>query len=59
MYKRQCQTLRKVDASYREGELPELRDEDFAEVLDDACKMPEKAPAAEATAKTGEGERRG
>ncbi|MGE4533768.1 serine O-acetyltransferase [Halomonas sp.] len=56
---RMCQTLRKVDASYREGELPELRDEDFAEVLDDACKMPEKAPAAEATAKAGEGERRG
>ncbi|ERS91986.1 serine O-acetyltransferase [Halomonas sp. PBN3] len=56
---RMCQTLRKVDASYREGELPELRDEDFAEVLDDACKMPEKAPATEATAKAGEGERRG
>jgi len=40
-----CQTLRKVDASYRDGRLPELRDEDFADVLDDACAMPEKAPA--------------
>ncbi len=44
---RMCQTLRKVDASYRDGRLPELRDEDFADVLDDAdaCAMPEKAPA--------------
>ncbi|MBB3191405.1 serine O-acetyltransferase [Halomonas cerina] len=32
---RMCQTLRKVDASYRDGQLPELRDEDFAEILDD------------------------
>jgi len=45
---RMCQTLRKVDASYRDGRLPELRDEDFADVLDDAdpCAMPEKAPVA-------------
>ncbi len=45
---RMCQTLRKVDASYRDGRLPELRDEDFADILDDAdaCAMPEKAPAA-------------
>jgi serine O-acetyltransferase len=44
---RMCQTLRKVDASYRDGRLPELRDEDFADILDDAdaCAMPEKAPA--------------
>ncbi|MGM0638883.1 MAG: serine O-acetyltransferase [Pseudomonadota bacterium] len=43
---RMCQTLRKVDASYRDGRLPELRDEDFADILDDAdaCAMPEKAP---------------
>ncbi|MDX1467157.1 MAG: serine O-acetyltransferase, partial [Halomonas sp.] len=27
---RMCTTLRKVDASYRDGRLPELRDEDFA-----------------------------
>ncbi|MDT0512239.1 MULTISPECIES: serine O-acetyltransferase [unclassified Halomonas] len=44
---RMCQTLRKVDASYCAGEMPELRDEDFAEVLDDPCKTPEKAPASE------------
>ncbi|CAM3346901.1 serine O-acetyltransferase [Halomonas lysinitropha] len=32
---RMCTTLRKVDASYRDGRLPELRDEDFADILDD------------------------
>ncbi|WP_281379322.1 serine O-acetyltransferase [Halomonas campaniensis] len=50
---RMCQTLRKVDASYRDGRLPELRDEDFADVLDDAdpCAMPEKAPATSAEGK--------
>jgi len=31
---RMCTTLRKVDASYRDGRLPELRDEDFADILD-------------------------
>ncbi|XKH60730.1 serine O-acetyltransferase [Halomonas sediminis] len=30
-----CTTLRKLDASYRDGSLPELRDEDFAEILDE------------------------
>ena len=30
-----CATLRKLDASYRAGELPTLRDEDFAEILAD------------------------
>lgn len=51
---RMCQTLRKVDASYRDGRLPELRDEDFADVLDDAdaCAMPEKAPAHRADGDT-------
>ncbi|MDX5378383.1 MAG: serine O-acetyltransferase, partial [Halomonas sp.] len=36
---RMCGTLRKLDASYREGKLPELRDEDFADILSDvdAC----------------------
>lgn len=33
---RMCATLSKLDASYREGRLPELRDEDFAEILDEA-----------------------
>jgi serine O-acetyltransferase len=32
---RMCTTLRKVDASYRDGRLPELRDEDFADILAD------------------------
>lgn len=30
-----CRTLRKLDASYRDGQLPELRDEDFADILAD------------------------
>lgn len=30
-----CQTLRKLDTNYRDGQMPELRDEDFAEILDD------------------------
>jgi serine O-acetyltransferase len=59
---RMCQTLRKVDASYRDGRLPELRDEDFADVLDDAdpCAMPEKAPttSAEEKASTEAGRKR-
>ncbi|WP_447956262.1 serine O-acetyltransferase [Vreelandella sp. EE7] len=32
---RMCATLGKLDASYREGRLPELNDEDFAGVLDE------------------------
>ncbi|MEA2120349.1 serine O-acetyltransferase [Halovibrio sp. HP20-50] len=32
---RMCSTLRKLDASYRDGQLPELRDEDFAGILDE------------------------
>lgn len=52
---RMCQTLRKVDASYRDGRLPELRDEDFADILDDAdaCAMPEKAPAPKTASAAG------
>lgn len=42
---RMCSTLRKLDASYREGKLPELRDEDFAEILED---MDGCCPPAEA-----------
>ncbi len=30
-----CSTLRKLDANYREGQLPALRDEDFADILDE------------------------
>ncbi|QJQ94478.1 MULTISPECIES: serine O-acetyltransferase [Halomonadaceae] len=46
---RMCSTLRKLDASYREGRLPELRDEDFAEILDDldGCSSPDTTPAHE------------
>ncbi|KPQ20862.1 MULTISPECIES: serine O-acetyltransferase [unclassified Halomonas] len=33
---RMCSTLRKLDASYRDGQLPALRDEDFADILDEA-----------------------
>lgn len=43
-----CATLHKLDASYRSGQLPELRDEDFAGVLEDvdgACPPIEKSPA--------------
>lgn len=32
---RMCSTLHKLDASYREGQLPALRDEDFADILDE------------------------
>ncbi|MCS2611107.1 serine O-acetyltransferase [Halomonas dongshanensis] len=36
---RMCSTLRKLDASYRDGQLPELRSEDFASVLDEASSV--------------------
>ncbi|MDN3558491.1 serine O-acetyltransferase [Vreelandella neptunia] len=32
---RMCSTLRKLDDNYRDGQLPALRDEDFADVLDE------------------------
>ncbi|WP_331250811.1 MULTISPECIES: serine O-acetyltransferase [Halomonadaceae] len=32
---RMCSTLRKLDANYRDGQLPALRDEDFAEILEE------------------------
>ncbi len=43
-----CNTLRKLDASYRAGNLPELRDEDFAEILADvdSCGPPGPANAS-------------
>ena len=55
---RMCQTLRKVDASYRDGRLPELRDEDFADILDDGdpCATPEKAPAPKTAPATENGD---
>lgn len=43
-----CETLRKLDAGYRAGHWPELRDEDFAEILADVescCSLPEDEPA--------------
>ncbi|MEQ6916385.1 serine O-acetyltransferase [Halomonas aquatica] len=44
-----CTTLRKVDASYRDGRLPELRDEDFADILADVdgCCPPLEKPGEE------------
>ena len=32
---RMCSTLRKLDDNYRDGQLPTLRDEDFADILDE------------------------
>ncbi|MBT2771168.1 serine O-acetyltransferase [Halomonas sp. ISL-60] len=32
---RMCSTLRKLDDNYRDGQLPQLRDEDFADILDE------------------------
>lgn len=32
---RMCSTLRKLDNNYRDGQLPALRDEDFADILDE------------------------
>lgn len=32
---RMCSTLRKLDGNYRDGQLPALRDEDFADILDE------------------------
>ncbi|HDZ48821.1 hypothetical protein LCGC14_0074110 [marine sediment metagenome] len=53
---RMCSTLRKLDANYRDGQLPALRDEDFADILDEhdtGCpgvgKHSVAAPTAEAT----------
>jgi serine O-acetyltransferase len=42
-----CNTLCKLDASYRKGQLPELRDEDFAEILADveSCCSQTETPA--------------
>lgn len=40
-----CSTLHRLDGSYRDDQLPELRDEDFAEILDDVdscCPPPEE-----------------
>ncbi|WP_386082263.1 serine O-acetyltransferase [Vreelandella sp. F11] len=33
---RMCSTLRKLDDNYRDGQLPALRDEDFADILDES-----------------------
>lgn len=63
---RMCSTLRKLDASYRDGQLPELRSEDFASVLDEAssvCGGPkasqEKASSEETTPRDPEPPTRG
>ncbi|WP_236995672.1 serine O-acetyltransferase [Vreelandella populi] len=53
---RMCSTLRKLDASYREGRLPELRDEDFAGILDEndtGCAGPGEPLAATDTPTAG------
>ncbi|TZG33629.1 serine O-acetyltransferase [Halomonas eurihalina] len=42
---RMCSTLHQIDASFRDGQLPELRDEDFANILEDVdscCPPPEE-----------------
>ena len=41
-----CGALRKLDASYRNGDLPELRDEDFADILADvdSCCSSDESP---------------
>lgn len=52
---RMCSTLRKLDASYREGQLPALRDEDFAEILDDVDSCCPPRSAAGEPHDTGEG----
>ena len=51
---RMCSTLRKLDDNYRDGQLPALRDEDFADILDEndtGCpgvgKRSDTAPSAE------------
>nr|WP_298410524.1 serine O-acetyltransferase [uncultured Halomonas sp.] len=52
-----CATLRKLDANYRSGQLPELRDEDFAGVLeevDSACPAIEKNLSRQQTSSTDE-----
>ncbi|MGO1872299.1 MAG: serine O-acetyltransferase EpsC, partial [Halomonas sp.] len=44
-----CSTLRKLDGDYREGRLPALRNEDFADILDEhdsACSSVEKRSTA-------------
>ncbi|MDN3554461.1 serine O-acetyltransferase [Halomonas maura] len=46
---RMCSTLRQIDAGFRDGQLPELRDEDFANILEDVdgcCGPREKRPEA-------------
>jgi serine O-acetyltransferase len=51
-----CATLRKLDASYRAGHMPELRDEDFADILDD---VDGPCPPLEREGSGEEGRRRG
>lgn len=48
---RMCETLRKLDAGYREGQLPALNSEDFAGLLDERETGCQKAPPADATAR--------
>ncbi|MDI5922388.1 serine O-acetyltransferase [Halomonas sp. LR5S13] len=56
---RMCTTLRKVDASYRDGRLPELRDEDFADILADvdSCCPPREEQGERGAEGTPPGER--
>lgn len=51
---RMCSTLRKLDDNYRDGQLPALREEDFADILDEndtGCGESDK-PSKGASAKT-------
>ncbi|PSJ22336.1 serine O-acetyltransferase [Halomonas sp. ND22Bw] len=49
---RMCTTLRSIDAGFRDSNLPELRDEDFANVLADvdSCCGPQDEPQGDKTA---------
>lgn len=52
---RMCSTLRKLDDNYRDGRLPALRDEDFADVLDEhdtGCPDVDQRSTAPASAKS-------
>ncbi|GED23057.1 serine O-acetyltransferase [Halomonas halmophila] len=46
---RMCSTLRQIDAGFRDGRLPELREEDFADILEgvDHCCPPSETESAQ------------
>lgn len=55
---RMCSTLRKLDDNYRDGQLPALRSEDFADILDEhdsPCPSVEKRSTAPSATDSGSG----